>query len=87
MDKPIQTSEAARIFNRPEARIADVLIDLKKSNKIKNFRVESKSYWIRKDKKTIIISNKKNKYLELINKRNLKTSEIAKHFGVDWKSS
>jgi predicted transcriptional regulator len=83
----ITSSNIAHKFNRSQARIQDILIDLKKENKIKNFRIKSKDYWIRIDQNKIIISRLKNQYLKLLNQGYNKTYEFANYFKVDHKSS
>ena len=82
---PLTTKLLSSTLNRSEARICEVLIDLKKENKIKNYRVGSVSYWI-SDKDLIIISKLKKDYL-LFSDRPKQTSEFAKKFNVSWKSS
>ena len=44
---PRTTKELSEIFNRSFARIQDVLIELKKEGKLKNYRKGKKSYWIK----------------------------------------
>ncbi|MBS3104853.1 winged helix-turn-helix transcriptional regulator [Candidatus Woesearchaeota archaeon] len=84
---PYMTSELAIKFNRTEARLQDVLIDLKEKGIINNFRSGSKSYWIRRDQHIIIISKLKLSYLNYLVDSNKSTMEIAKYFNVDFKSS
>lgn len=79
---PYQTKELAEIFDRSQARLCDVLMELKKEAKIMDYRSGSQSYWIRRDQNTIIISEIKEKYLELLRDRKLKVGEIADHFSV-----
>lgn len=83
--KPFSTIELAKKFNRSQARIRKVVVKLKKEKKIFNFRVQSKSYWVRRDKNLIIISKKKERVLNLLRKPRL-TSEIAENLNVAWKS-
>jgi len=85
LDSPKTARELSTIFNRSLTRIQDVLIDLKKKEKIWNFRVGSKDYWTN-ESKLIIISKLKKGYLLLLESPK-KVSEMAKHFGVDYKSS
>ncbi len=85
LKNPLSTKEISKLINRSPARVRDVLIQLKKENKIKNFRVGSVDYWTN-DKYLIIISKLKKDYLLFLN-RARKTSEFAEKFGVDWKSS
>ena len=84
---PYMTSELAIKFNRTEARIQDVLIELKDKRIINNFRCGSKSYWIRNDQNIIIISKLKNEYLNILNNSDKNTAEIANYFNVDFQSS
>ena len=69
--------ELSIIFKRTKARIYDVLEELKKENKITNFRVKSKDYWIRVDANSIIISDIKKKYLDVIEKGLNTTKDIS----------
>ncbi len=85
LKEPLTTKKLSTIFKRSFARIQDVLILLKKEGKIKNFRIGSIDYWTN-NKKLILISYKKGRYLSLLDKPKL-TSEFAKEFKVDWKSS
>jgi len=85
LEEPLTTQQLSEKFKRSFARIQDVVILLKKDGKINNFRVKSKTYWTN-DKNIIIISNIKNNYLLCLDQPKL-TSEIAKEFKVDWKSS
>ncbi|MBD3263310.1 hypothetical protein GF374_02940 [Candidatus Woesearchaeota archaeon] len=78
--------ELALKFNRSQARICDVLMELKKENKIRNFRVRSRDYWT-KNKNLIIISKIKKKYLNLLKTKTRKTADFAKELGVNWKSA
>ncbi|MBI2541502.1 winged helix-turn-helix transcriptional regulator [Candidatus Woesearchaeota archaeon] len=84
---PFMTSDLAINFNRTEARLQDVLIDLKDKGIIKNFRSGSRSYWIRNDQNAAIISKLKNDYLNFLSKDKKTTSEIAKYFNVGFQSS
>jgi len=83
--EPYTTRQLSKMFNRSMARIQDVLIELKKENKINNFRVKSVSYWTN-NKELIIISELKNNYLLFLDMPK-QTSEFAKYFKVDWGSS
>jgi hypothetical protein len=85
LDSPYTSRQLSQIFNRSIARIQDVLIELKKQKKINNFRVGSTDYWT-KDLDLIIISKIKNQYLLFLNCPK-ETSEFAKYFKVNWKSS
>ena len=84
---PHMTSELAIKFNRTEARIQDVLMELKDKRIINNFRSGSRSYWIKNDQNVIIISNLKKKYLDFLGNNPKNTAELAKYFNVDFKSS
>ncbi len=84
---PYMTSELAIEFQRTEARLQDVLIDLKDKGTITNFRSGSKSYWIRNDQTTVIISKLKLKYLNYLANSSKSTMEIAKYFNVGFQSS
>ena len=85
--KPYATKELSKIFKRTPARIRDILIPLKKDGVLKNFKVRSKSYWIKTDSKKIIISKIKEKYLTSLKRKEKTTGEIAKEMDVCWKSA
>lgn len=85
LKNPYTTRQISTIFKRSFARLQDVLILLKKQGKINNFRVRSIDYWT-KNKNLIIISKLKKDYLLFLDKPK-QTSEFAKNFKVDWKSS
>ncbi|MAG01848.1 hypothetical protein CMI42_00785 [Candidatus Pacearchaeota archaeon] len=85
LSSPHTTKELSKKYNRSFARIQDVLIDLKKRDKIRDFRVGSLNYWTN-NSNLIIISGIKNKYLLML-KNPRRISEIAKEFKVNSKSS
>jgi hypothetical protein len=85
LEEPLTTKVLSEKFKRSFARIQEVLTLLKKEGKIKNFRVKCKDYWTN-DESLVIISSIKNNYLLYLDKPKL-TSEIAKEFKVEWKSS
>lgn len=85
LNKPHTTRQLSKIYGRSFARIQDILIELKKQRKIKNFRVGGINYWTN-DKLLIIISRLKKDYLLFLT-RPRQTSEFANKFKVNWKSS
>ncbi len=85
LESPYSTRQLAEKFNRSIARIQDVLINLKKQGKIKNFRVRNIDYWTNDPNLTIISKLKKDYLLLLENPK--KTSELAEEFNVCHKSS
>ncbi len=85
LNEPKTSRQLAEIFKRTPARIQDIIIELKKQGKINNFRVRSVDYWT-KNKGLVIISRLKNDYLLFLDMPK-QTSEFAKHFKVNWKSS
>ena len=85
MSRPFSSKELSNIFNRSQARVSEVLVNLKKENKVNNYRVKNIDYWTN-NKNLIIISKVKNKYLNLLNEEKT-TAELARVIGVDWKSS
>lgn len=85
LNDPQTPRKLMKEYNRSFARIQDILIDLKKQKKIRNFRIGSIDYWTNK-KDLIIISKLKNNYLLYLTKSR-KTSDFAKRFKVDPKSS
>jgi len=84
---PYSTKKLAKKFNRSHARIYDVLNIFKKQQKIINFRIHSRDYWIRKDQKMILISDVKNQYLNLLTKGQKTTQECAKKLKICHKSA
>jgi hypothetical protein len=85
LKRPLTACELAGIFNRSQARICDVLMELKKENKLKNFRIGSKDYWTRTN--IILISKVKANYLKLLAKGFKRTSDFSNCLDVDWKSA
>ena len=85
LSRPFSSKELSNIFNRSQARVSEVLVNLKKENKVNNYRVKNIDYWTN-NKNLIIISKVKNKYLNLLNEEKT-TAELARVIGVDWKSS
>jgi len=84
--QPFSTDILAKKFRRSKARITRVLMKLKKEGTIIDFRVQSKSYWIRKDQNLIILSKRKLNILEFLKTPRL-TSEVAKSFNINWKTA
>ncbi len=82
---PNTTKDLSKKFNRSFTRIQEILISLKKQEKIKNFRVGSIDYWTN-NLNLIIISKIKKNYLLFLNKPR-KTFEFARKFNVCHKSS
>lgn len=74
-------------FNRSPARIYDVLEILKKEGKVINYRVKSKDYWIRNDRDSIIVSNIKRKYIDVLRDSEKSTKEFSNLFNVNWKAA
>ena len=85
--RPYTSLELAQIFNRSHARLQEILILLKNEGMLQRYKIGSKAYWIRTDQKKILISCVKQKYLDSLKKRKKKISEMAKEFGVCWKSA
>lgn len=85
LENPSTARALAKKYNRSFARIQDILIDLKKQGKIKNFRCGSIDYWTN-NLKLIIISKIKKGYLDYLNEPR-RNSDFAKKFKVDPKSS
>ncbi|HEV8289952.1 MAG TPA: hypothetical protein VGQ00_03315 [Candidatus Norongarragalinales archaeon] len=84
LEKPKTSNELAKHFLRSQARLQDVLIQLKREGKINNFRVGSVDYWTSK-KDLVIISARKRQILHLIgSERNV--ANIAKILHVGRKS-
>ena len=87
LSKPYTTLELSLLFKRSQARISEVLVDLKKLGYVENYRVRSKDYWIEKDQNKVIISSVKGKYLKILRNDIINTKDISKKFNVCWKSS
>ena len=86
-DKLFSTKQLSKMFNRSEARIRDILMDLKKENILINFKVGSETtYWVL-NKNNVIISKRKYKYLKLLNKGLITTKEISIKMNVCYKAS
>lgn len=85
LKEPLTTKQLSEKFKRSFARIQDIVIMLKKEEKINNFRSGSMDYWTN-NKELIIISKLKEKYLLFLGEPR-KVSEIAKEFKVGWQSS
>ncbi len=83
---PHTARQLSLMFDRSLARLQDVLIDLKKENKIRNYRVKSKDYWIRDDQRTIIISKVKEKLLHIL-KGPMTTADIARLRHTRWQTT
>lgn len=86
LSSPSSASDMALKFKRSQARISETLVKLKKEQRIKNFRVRSKTYWT-KNKDLIIISDIKKRYLELLNAGSSSTQDIAKALNITWKAA
>jgi len=84
--RPCTSNQLANKFNRTQARIQDILIELKKKKQVINFRVKSVDYWILTNQNRLIISKIKQKYLKKLNTIR-STKELANAFGVCWKSA
>lgn len=85
--EPKTCKELATKYNRKASYVVDPLNSLKKENKIINFRVKSFSYWLRTDINTIIISQHKKQYLDLISDTPIKTGDVSKMMKVNWKAA
>ncbi len=87
LKKSYTSSELSKKFKRSQARIYDILFFLKSEGKVKNFRVNSKCYWILTKQNKIIISKIKEKYILMLQISRKTTAEVAKDFNVCWKSA
>ena len=86
MKKPKTAKELSKIFSRSQARVSEILIELKKQNKVEDFRVGSKNHWVRIPHNFVIISKVKEKYLNIL-KVPCQTYQIAKTLGVTHNTS
>jgi len=82
LTEPYRTKELAELFDRSQARLCDVLMELKKEEKATNYKAGGPTYWIRDDQNAVIISEVKNEYLDLLKDQRLKVGEISEHFSV-----
>ncbi|MBI2574460.1 hypothetical protein HYV82_01090 [Candidatus Woesearchaeota archaeon] len=79
------TSESlASQFNRSNARISDILVELKKEGLVKNHRVRSIDYWGLADSKLVPVSHIKYKYLNMLLNDAQRTKDLASEAGVCW---
>ncbi len=83
LNRPYCTLELSNMFNRSQARVYDVLSELQEAGKVENYRVRSRNYWIRTDQNSVIISDVKLEYLELLRKERRKAYKIARYFDVN----
>lgn len=86
LDKPKTSLELAEQFDRSQARLQDILIDLKKEGKIRNFQVRSKNYWLKNDSKIIPISKRKKTILDCLSIPR-RTCEITGILKIDEKGT
>jgi len=85
---PRTSQELAELFGRSVARVQDTLKVLKDGGKVQNFKVRSNVFWIRSDQKTIMISDVKTRYLDLLKMYGtLSTVALARERDVDFKSA
>jgi len=87
LKKPHTSLDLSKRFKRSQARIQDILIPLKKENKVKVFHIQSKSYWINTNQNKIIISKIKEKYMKSLKNKEKTVTELSKEMSVCWKSS
>lgn len=78
---PKTTRELSIKYKNSKSRISQVLLKLKKKGIVINFKAKNKTYWIKTDKRKIIISSRKKEYLNNINKP-LRLVQISKSMGV-----
>ncbi|MBL7206609.1 MAG: hypothetical protein ISS36_03350 [Candidatus Aenigmarchaeota archaeon] len=87
LDKPKTTRYLSKKFNRSFARIQDVLIDMKKEGKVKNYRVYNRDFWTNNTDNIRIISHKKMKYLNFLRNGMSRTYEFSNAMNVCFKAS
>ena len=88
LKKPYSSRELAEMFNRSMSHVQERLKMLKDENKVQNFKIRSKVFWIRTDQNVILLSSLKREYLRLL-KKNIKltTAFIAKKLNVGYISA
>jgi predicted transcriptional regulator len=86
LSTPKTCRELAKIFNRKPATLQDVLCELKRNGKVKNYKCRSTDYWLNYDSKIIVISYRKKEILDMIFRKPSRVSEISRFIEVDGKS-
>ncbi len=86
LSTPKTSNELALIFNRKQARLQDVLSELKIEGKIINYKCRSLDYWVKSDSNMIVISDRKDQILKIL-KNPLNTADIAGKNNIDWKAA
>jgi hypothetical protein len=69
--------QLANYFKRSPARVSEVLVELKKENKLKFFKIKSECYWINYNINCVIISKIKMNYIKLLEQKSQKTKELS----------
>ncbi|MFQ6129730.1 MAG: hypothetical protein ACE5OT_02835 [Candidatus Hadarchaeaceae archaeon] len=88
LKKPHTSRDLASMFNRSVAHVQETLKILKDVNKVQNYKIGGKVFWIRTDQDTIFISSVKREYLNLLKKLGPSTTVIlARRRNVDWQSA
>ncbi|MFB6294646.1 MAG: helix-turn-helix domain-containing protein, partial [Candidatus Nanohaloarchaea archaeon] len=82
LDEPWRTKELAERFDRSQARVCDVLMQLKEEGKVMDYKAGGPTYWIRTDQNAVIISEVKEEYLKLLENQGMTVGSIADHFSV-----
>jgi predicted transcriptional regulator len=85
LSKPKTSDELAIQFNRSVSRIRQILSRLKKVGGVKNYRVGSKTYWVKSDANIIPVSKRKKAILNFLAKPK-RTYQIATYLDLDEKS-
>jgi hypothetical protein len=85
LSSPLTTCEIAALINRGESRETQVLTELRRNNEIEMFKVRSSYYWVRIDRRCIVISSEKFKVLRTLSHPR-RLFEIARVVGRTGKS-
>lgn len=85
---PRTSRELAELFGRSIARVQESLKALKDRGKVQNFKIGSNAFWIRSDQNTIMISDVKTRYLNLLKMyKTPSTVALARGMRVEFKSA
>ncbi len=86
LNSPCEALQLSKEFNRSRYRISELLVELKKENKIKEYHIRSRVYWTNNDN-LILISSVKKQYLDLLRDGNKYVYQLSKRMDVDPKSA
>lgn len=85
LSDPKTTKELAKIFGRSQARVSEVLIQLKKEKLVNYYRINSLTYWTN-NKNLIIISKRKQEYIKKLQIKEMRTIDMARALNITSRS-